>query len=349
MKRTGQEGDKSITATMKDVARLAGVSVSTVSRVINDTVPVEPETRERVLSAIRDTDFRPNLLARGLRSKSGNLIGLLVPDILNESFALMSKYAEEFAERAGFALIIGNTNNDPDKEERFIRDLVRRHVDGIIFSRVSDESRILQIIKESRIPSVIIDRSLEQEDVPTVVMDNHSAGVMAAEHLLSLGHRRFACITGPMNIAIVRERFLGFQETVNRRGASIPESCVYEGNFKYEAGSRAIEQLGRQKEKFTALWAHNDLMALGALNELQRQGKRVPEEVSLVGLDNISISKMVAPALTTIGQPFREMCGSAVDIILRIRRGEKIPQLRVTLAPELFFRGTSGTAPAVST
>jgi len=347
MKRSGEAGDKSVTATVKDVARLARVSVSTVSRVINNTVPVEPETRERVLSAIRDMDFRPNLLARGLRSKSGNLIGLLVPDILNESFALMSKYAEEYAERAGFALIIGNTNNDPDKEERFIRDLVRRHVDGIVFSRVSDKSRILQIIEESKIPFVIIDRSLEQEDVPTVVMDNYGAGVTAAEHLLSLGHRRFACITGPMNIAIVRERFLGFRETVGLRGGSLPDSRVYEGNFKYEAGARAVEHLAR--DQFTALWAHNDLMALGALNELQRQGKRVPEDVSLVGLDNISIAKMVVPPLTTIGQPFREMCESAVDIILRIRRGEKIPQLRVTLSPELFVRGTSGPAPTSAT
>lgn len=330
---------------MKDVARLAGVSVSTVSRVINETVPVEPETRRRVLSAIRDTDFRPNLLARGLRAKSGYHIGLLVPDILNESFALMSKYAEEGAEEAGFTLIIGNTNNDPDKEERFIRNLVRRHVDGIIFSRVSDKSRSLRLIEESRIPFVVIDRSLEQEDVPTVVMDNYAAGVIAAEHLLSLGHRRFACITGPLNIAIVRERFLGFTESVRRGGGTLTAGCIYEGDFKYEAGVRAIEVLEGRGEDFTALWAHNDLMALGALNELARRGHAVPKGISIVGLDNISIAKMVEPPLTTVAQPFRAMSRAAVSLLLRLRGGEEIENHRVTLAPELFVRGSTCRAP----
>ncbi len=326
---------------MKDVARLAGVSVSTVSRVINNTLPVEDETRVRVEDAVRKINFRPNLLARGLRSKSGNLIGLIVPEIVHESFAFFVNFAEASAERHGFNLIIGNTNNDPDKEELFVRNFIRRHVDGVIFSRVSDQSRIFRIIEESQVPFVIIDRSMQREDVPTVVMDNYGAGVMAAEHLVDLGHEEVACITGPMNIAIVRERFSGFRDTVLAKGGRLHDSHVLEGDFKFDGGKRAATTLLERRSEFSAIWAQNDLMAIGAMHEFVRHGVKVPEQMSILGLDNVTASWMVSPALTTIAQPFAAMCESAVEMILRLRAKETITEWRVTHAPELVVRETT--------
>jgi LacI family transcriptional regulator len=326
---------------MKDVAKLAGVSVSTVSRVINSSIPVVDETRMRVENAIRKTNFRPDLLARGLRSKSGNLIGLIVPEIVHESFALFVNFAEKSAERHGFNLVIGNTDNDPDKEELFVRNFIRRHVDGVIFSRVSDQSRIFRIIEESQVPFVIIDRSMKREDVPTVVMDNYGAGVMAANHLLDLGHEDLACITGPINIAIVRERFSGFRNTILARGAKLSDSCVYEGDFKFEGGKRAATHLLANRDSFTGVWAQNDLMAIGAMNEFLRRRVTIPRDVSIVGLDNVPVSWIVFPMLTTIAQPFAEMCESAVEMILRIRAKEPMGEWRVTHSPRMVIRETT--------
>ncbi len=328
-------------SSMKDVARLSGVSTSTVSRVINGSFPVDEDTRIKVEKAIRQINFKPNLMARGLRMKSANLIGIVVPELQHETFTSFIKFTEESAEAQGYNLVIGSTNTDPDTEERFIENLVRRNIDGIIFSRVSDKSRVLNLIDRTQIPAVIIDRSLEREDIPAVVMDNHGAGVMAAEHLLSLGHRRFACITGPADIAIDRERLSGFRETVLGQGGRLDDKCVFEGNFKFESGGRGADYLVDSGADFTALWAQNDYMAIGAMNQLIARGLRVPGDVSIVGLDNIEHSWMIKPALTTIAQPFQKMCENAVDLIIRMSHKEKLEKVRIVLAPELVIRETT--------
>jgi DNA-binding LacI/PurR family transcriptional regulator len=328
-------------ASMKDVARLAGVSTSTVSRVFNGSLPVDEETRAKVEKAIRQINFKPNLVARGLRLKSANLIGIVVPELQHETFTSFIKFTEESAEAQGYNLVIGSTNTNPDTEERFIDNLIRRNIDGIIFSRVSDKSRVLKLIDSTQIPAVIIDRSLEREDIPSVVMDNYGAGRMAAEHLLSLGHERFACICGPLDISINRERLAGFGETIAGRGGVLEDRLVFEGDFKFESGGRGVDALLETGADFTALWAQNDYMAIGAMNRLIALGVPVPARVSLMGLDNIEHSWMIKPALTTIAQPFRKMCASAVDLIIRMSRKEKLELTRIVLAPELLVRETT--------
>jgi LacI family transcriptional regulator len=326
---------------LKDVARLAGVSTSTVSRAMNGNIPVSEETRRRVEQAVQDINYKPNLVARGLRIKSTKLLGLVVPEMQNETFISFIRFTEEAAEAKGYNLIIGSTNSDPDREERFIENLIRRNIDGIIFSRVSDKSHVLKILEKTTIPVVIIDRRLEREDIPSVVMDNYASGKMAAEHLLSLGHRHFACITGPLDIAINRDRLAGFKETVVASGAFLEDKCIFEGNFKFESGEKGIAYLLDTGARFTALWAQNDYMAMGILNYLSRHGIPVPEAISLVGLDNIQQSWMMRPALTTIAQPFRDMCREAVDIIIKRPHEDKKEKIRVTLEPELIVRETT--------
>jgi len=328
---------------MKDVAILAGVSTSTVSRVINNSMPVDDETRTKVERAIRATNFKPSLMARGLRLKSANLIGIVVPELQHETFTSFIKFTEQSAEARGFNLVIGSTNSNLDTEERFIVNLIRRNIDGIIFSRVSDNSQALKLIDRSQIPIVIIDRSLEREDIPSVVMDNFGAGAMAAQHLLSLGHRRFACITGPMDISINRDRLRGFRETILAHGGVLDDKCVFEGNFKFESGGRGVDYLVDTRADFSALWVQNDYMAIGAMNRFKTRGISIPGDVSIIGLDNIEHAWMIQPALTTIAQPFQKMCESAVDIITRMSRKESIEATRTVLSPELIVRDTTAS------
>lgn len=335
-------------ASMKDVARLSGVSVSTVSRVINNSLPVDDETRRRVETAIEKVNYTPNLLARGLRMRSGHLIGLVIPDLSNQTFSRLIDYGQESAQRRGYDVIVGITNNDAEAEERFIQGLLDRNVDGVIFSRVSDRSHVLRMMNRRGVPFVVLDRSLERERVPTVVLDNERAGEMAAEHLLSLGHREMACITGPLDIAIVRDRFSSFRETVLKAGANLPQYALFEGDFSYRSGEQGVRELLSSGTRFSALWALNDYMAVGALNALRAEGVRVPEDVSLMGLDNVDCSWMSRPQLTTIEQPFRRMCEEAVHILVALKAGESSASERVTVEPALVVRGTTtkaGSAP----
>jgi LacI family transcriptional regulator len=331
-------------ASLKDVARLAGVSASTVSRVINSSIPVAEDTRDKVEKAIKAINFKPNLVARGLRIKSGNLIGIVVPELQHETFTSFIKFTEESAESKGYNIVIGSTNSNPETEERLIENLIRRNIDGIIFSRVSDQSHVLKILERTQIPAVIIDRTLEREDIPAVVMDNYASGAMAAEHLLSLGHKAFACITGPLNIAINRDRLAGFRDTVMRGEGSIEDNCLFEGNFKFESGKRGVDFLLDTGRKFTALWAQNDYMAIGAMNRLAERGISIPSDLSIIGLDNIEYSWMMRPALTTIEQPFRDMCKNAVDLVIRMSHKEKISKMKIVLSPSLVVRETTARA-----
>jgi len=328
-------------ASMKDVAKLARVSVSTVSRVINKTVPVDEKTRTQVEKAIRKLQFKPNLLASGLRSKSGRVIGLAVPEILHPSFNAIIKYVEESVRSEGLQVILGNTHNDIGIEADFIESLVRRHVDGIIFSRVSDESRILHVVNKNRIPVVVLDRALDSEDIPTVVLDNYRAGVLAAEHLLGLGHRTIACISGSSNILLSRERLQGFRDTLLAAGIGLGAERVHEGNFGYDTGIEAVRRFIAIGLEMTAIWAQSDLIAFGAMAELERAGRRVPEDISVMGLDDIEFARISVPALTTVKQPFEVMCRKAVELIMLQSRNEELPSKRVVLAPELVVRSTT--------
>lgn len=332
-------------ASMKDVAKMADVSISTVSRVISGTTPVDPKTRKRVEQAIETTGFKPNLIARGLRVKSASLVGMLVPEIRTTSFSILIEYVEAAVESLGYNLILSGTGGDPDREKRFFENLIRRHIDGVIISLVSDHSHLMSLIKKADVPVVIIDRPFQHDTFPTVVMDNNLAGQMAAEHLLSLGHKRFACITGGSDIGIARDRLDGFRNTLADAGILLENKAVVDGNFQYESGYRCVDALLENGASFTALWAQNDIMAIGALNRLREHGISVPGDISIMGVDNVDDSWMARPAMTTIAQPYKKIAEAAADLLYRINQGESITKKRLTLLPELVVRDSTGTAP----
>ncbi len=329
-------------ASMKDVARLSDVSISTVSRVISGTIPVDEQTRQRVERAIESTGYKPNLIARGLRVKSTNLVGMLVPEIKTTSFATLIEHVENCAEALGYNLILGGTGGDPDREERFFENLIRRHIDGIIISLVSDRSHLMRIIDRTEVPVVIVDRPLDNYELPTVVLDNYKAGVMAAEHLLSLGHERLACITGARDITIARERTDGFRDSLIAAGKYFAEQNIVEGHFDYESGRNGIDLLLDRGADFTALWAQNDLMAIGALNRLRECGISVPGDISVMGLDNVEDSWMARPALTTVAQPYQKIADSAVRLLLSLSENTEVEERRIYHQPELVVRDSTG-------
>ena len=331
-------------SSMKDVAKLAGVSSSTVSRVISQKIPVDEQTEKRVREAIRKLNYRPNLLAKGLRLRSGHFIGLVVPEFIPlHAFANIIKYTEESAARHEFNLILGNHHDNADTEERFIDSLIRRSVDGIIFSRVSDESRVLKILHERNIPIVVIDRILEDESIPSVVLNNYRAGELAAEHFVSLGHRHIACISGPFNIALCRERIKGFRHVLQKNHLTLDNELIFEGDFKLETGMRGTASILRNHKEVTAIWAQNDLMAAGVIKEISREGLRVPRDVSVLGMDDVSLASILTPELTTIKQPFQAMCEKAVEMIVLQKDSAVLAERKVVFEPTLVVRET--TAP----
>ena len=238
-----------------------------------------------------------------------------------------------------------NSHADPELEETLFKSLLSREINGVMLTRVSDESRIVNRIVKRNIPLVVIDRAFEHENVSNVVLNNYRAGCMAAEHLADLGHRQIACITGPMNISLSRERLKGFQGTLAEKGISLPPSHLHEGNFLYPTGIRGVQALHERGASCTALWAMNDLMAFGAMRALHERGVKVPDEVSVLGMDDLEIAEMVSPPLTTIHYPIKELVERAVELLISQINSSEVRAETVVLEPSMTIRRSTMRSP----
>lgn len=302
-------------ASMRDVAEMAGVSISTVSRVVSGHINVESTTRARVIDVIEATGYRPNLNARSLRSRSGRLVGLALPKIVHDTFSTIIHFAEIEANKMGYGLIVGNTRDDPVREQEFIHDLLARNVDAIIFSRVSDASQLPNRVQERGLPIVVIDRGIEHESIPSIETDNAGAGSLVARMFIKGGHRSVATVTGPQNVWLVRERDRGFSGALEQAGIELPPTHRIESDFEYSGGVRAGQELLELDPIPTAVWSQSDMMAVGIIQVLTAAGFNVPGDISVVGMDNGPIARMVNPTLTTVVQCFEEFCRRAFMII----------------------------------
>ncbi|HHF09317.1 MAG TPA: LacI family transcriptional regulator [Candidatus Atribacteria bacterium] len=327
---------------IKDVAKLAGVSIATVSRVINNSGRVSPEKRSRVMEAIEKLNYQPNLLARGLRQQKTRLVGCLVPDVENLVFARLAKYLEKFLSLCGYSVILCNTNNDKNKERDYLFVLVQRKVDGIIFSRVSDESILFMSSYLKRIPYVVLDRTLETEFAPTVKLDNFLGGFLAAQHLVEMGHRRLACITGPLKIGLCRERLEGFREGLRRAGIDLHNEYIFESNFRIDGGREAALKMLSASSLPTAVFTHNDMMAFGVIQVFRSKGLNIPGDISVVGFDNVPMCEVISPPLTTVAQPFEEIARLGVEMLDSLIKGKEIDKRTVVVKP--YFVARSSTA-----
>ncbi|HET6413266.1 MAG TPA: LacI family DNA-binding transcriptional regulator [Anaeromyxobacter sp.] len=325
-------------ASIREVARMAGVSTATVSRVVTGAAFVEKGTQEKVLEAIRVLNYVPNLLAKGLKSRSGGFIGLVLTEISHEYFSAVISYIEDAVSARGYTLILANAKGqDRTGETEVLHKLLGREVDGIILMTPSLAPEMLQALRRGARPVVAFDCYHDAADTHRVLLDEYRAGRLAADHLADLGHRDLYCITGPRQGHISGERLRGFREGLVARGIELGEERVFPGDFEYQSGLEAARRILRGRQRVTAVWAQNDVMALAAMAELQRAGRSIPGDHSVLGMDDVPLADFSHPRLSTIRQPLKDMCRKAVHLLIKLREGGRASR-KVFFEPTLLVR-----------
>jgi len=329
---------------LRDVAKQAGVSPMTVSRVINNAVSVRQETRERVEKVIASLGYIPNRLAQGLISQRTGTIGLIIPDVANPFFALVLRAAEITARREGYRLLVCNTEGDVGLERDYIHNLISHQVDGLIIAPVGDRSRsgLLPLIRR-KYPLVLLDRSAEGIECDLVQGDSLGGAQRLVQHLIALGHRRIAMILGPDDVSTTRERYAGYCEALNTAGLPLDRDLIAETTVDLPGGYRAMQQILRLDERPSAIFAVNNMTALGAMQALREQGLSVPESVGLVCFDDVEHLAILAPFMTVVDQPAEAFGSMAAQMVLEriARRANEKPRL-VRLPTKLIVRVSCG-------
>ena len=325
-------------ATIREVAESAGVSYATVSHVINNTRLVSPETRERVLAAMDALNYRPNALARSLRQGKTNTLGLVLPDSANPFFAEISRSIEDEAFKKGYSVFLCNTELDTQRELFYVDVLSKKQVDGIVFVAAGDQADSLEFLVGRNMPVVMIDREVPSVEVDAVLTDNQLGGYLATRHLLELGHQRIACISGPSSITPSAERMIGYRKALEEAGLPYDEKLILRGDYHAQSGMEITHSILKMNPRPTAIFALNDLMALGALRAAAEDGCTVPGDLAVVGYDDLEIARFTNPPLTTIAQPKKEIGVKAIELLVdRISRKDRSPT-RLVLPPELIVR-----------
>ncbi len=329
--------------TIRDVANKAGVSTTTVSHVVNETRFVEETTRIRVQEVIQELGYKVNVAARSLRAGKTQTLGLVIPDASNLFFAEFSRKIEDFGFKAGYNVIICNTDNKSDKESAYLEALVSKQVDGVIFISSGGDVNHLRTLAENEIPVVIADRELPMDLADVVLLDNEQAGFDITNHLLTLNHREIACITGPSNFSPSRQRLTGFVRAHKEWGVSYHPELITFGKFSLTSGFTSFDQIWQQDLKPTALFVFSDMMAIGAMKNAHSKGVRVPEDLSVVGFDNIELASACVPSLTTYEQPVEAMAETIVDLMLDRIKNKSMRARKVMFRGSLIIRESTGS------
>lgn len=332
--------------TIYDVARLAGVSTATVSRALNDTGQIAPATRGSIKAAVAQLGYRPNRIARSLATRSTQTIALLLPDITNPLYGELVRGVQELALEHEYTTLLCTTDGDPEREERYLDLLRAKQVDGaLVDGLVTTADRIGRFVRDG-FPIVCLDRDVTSGEVPVVQVDNRRGAFLATEHLLGLGHRRIAHVRGPA-AGIADERLGGYREAHAAAGVAVAPELVADGGWTSDDGFGAVRRLLDARSGFTAVFAANDLAALGVLAALAQAGLRVPDDVSVVGFDDLRLVEYACPPLTTVRQPADEIARRATEILLQAVRGGEHGGGRHLFEPRLVVRASAAPPPAV--
>ncbi len=334
-------------ATIRDVAEMAGVSVASVSRVVNNSRGVQSETRQRVEKAARELGYVPNEAARSLKLARSNLLACVIPDVTNPFFPELVRGIEDIASAEGYGTLLCNTDNNSQKEADYLSLLARHRIDGLLLIPSRDEQPPpgLTRLLDQGSPVVVIDRFLEGFDGDSIAVDNRRGGVLAAEHLIELGHRRIAIINRLPDTSTSRLRQEAYEETLESAGL-LNRSLVKLGSYTFDFGrDMARRLLSADGDPPTAILAGSDVLAIAALQVAHELGLRVPQDVSIIGFDRIAMSQLMSPPLTTVEQPTYDMARLAADLLLKRARGERAgPGRRRILQPTLHI-GASTDSP----
>jgi len=329
--------------TIKHVAQRAGVSVATVSRVIRNRGYVREKTRRKVLAAVRELDYHPNVIARSMVTKSTQTIGLVMTDIVNPFFAELARGVESVAWSDGYTLILANTDEDVRREQAIVNTLVEKQVDGLIIVPASSrQAPHLFEIFHQQMPMVLVDRGVENLPVDTIMVDNEYAAYQAVSHLIGLGHRDIGMIMDNLDITTIAERLAGYRRALMEHGLTVSEEriqcCQYTLQSAYEITFKMLQGSPRP----TALFTASNFMTLGTIKAILDLGLKIPEDIALVGFDDLEWNRLFYPQLTAVAQPVFELGRVAAQRLLSRLKGEQSPPQEIRLKTTFIVRHSCG-------
>ncbi len=335
-------------ASIYDVARESGVSVFTVSAVVNNKSHVGKALREKVEAAIRKLNYRPNLIARSLAKQRTHTIGMIVPDIGNPFFPSVVRGTEDAAQRHGYNLLLCNSDDSLEKEEKAIELLLSKRVDGILLTKAAEDFHpsIRQMIKQVNIPFVLVMRTYPKLTRDAVITDDYHGAYEAVSHLARAGRKRIALISGPLKVSNAKERWQGFVDALKAEGLPFEQDLVIEGDYRMESGYRAGHSLFSRRPD--GIYVANYLMTVGLLKAAEEMGLRCPEDFGLVSFDDYPWLGIFRPRLTTVELPKHQLGSEAAELLIRRITGDTSKPVLIKLQPELRIRESCGFALHVS-
>lgn len=333
-----------MTVTIYDVAREAGVSMATVSRVVNNNPNVKPQTRKKVFEAIERLGYRPNAVARGLASKKTTTVGVVIPDISNSIFSEVARGIEDIANMYHYNIILCNADKRKEKEIRVINTLLEKQVDGLLFMGGVITEEHMEAFNTSSVPVVLCATADEKHTIPSVDIDHEKAAYDAVNVLIQNGHRKIAMISGTLqDPANGFARYQGYKKALEEAGIPLREDYVRIGNYRYESGIEMTKFFLELEDRPTAIFTATDEMAIGAIHTLQDSGLKVPDDMSVISVDNIRMASMVRPQLTTVAQPMYDIGAVAMRLLTKLMNKESkesLEQAHVILPHEVIYRNS---------
>lgn len=326
-----------MTVSIKDVAKLAGVSVATVSRVLNKNTNVKEETARKVLDVIKKTGYQPNAIARSLKIKNTRSIGIMIPDISSHYFPEVVRGIEDIANKNNYNVILCNTDLDRDKEKQYLDILVEKQVDGIIYMSNTITNELAN--KFEKIDTEVVLISTDHSNITSITIDNVKAAYDAVKYIISKGYKDIAFIGGSMtdpNAGL--PRYNGYIKALCEAGISINKDFILEGNYRFESGYKCTKKLLSLEKKPQAIFSASDEMAIGVIRAVKELGYSIPDDLAVVGFDNIDMAKMVYPSLTTISQPLYDMGVIGMKLLTKKINKEKIDKNKIILQHKLIER-----------
>lgn len=332
-----------VRVTQKVIAKMAGVSVNTVSRALNNKPDVNAETKHRILKIVKEMGYTPNLVARSLKTGETRTIGVIVSDITNPFFSLVIHGIEDKVQKKGYSIILCNANENYVREEKAMKLLVQKRVDGILVTPVEKKTRDIFYLQEMKVPFVLVARHLKIPDLSYVVADDVLGGFLATEHLIKKGHRKIMYVAGPSHVTTVQERLNGYKKALAQYGIRFEEELVRFTNAKSEDGYRVMKDVLSKRLDFTAIGVFNDYLALGMMKAVRERGLRIPDDVAIVGYDDIEFASLAVVPLSSVRIPKYELGYKAAEILLNQLSKKHIrsePQ-QIAIEPKLVIRSST--------
>lgn len=327
--------------TMKDIAERVGVSKTTISMVINKKdSSISEETKKKIYDAIKETGYIPNSLARGLNTNKSGTIAVIIPDISNPFFSELSRAIEDTANKLGYNMILCNSDNNSEKENRYVQLLISKLIDGVILIPGKDSSESAKLLELNGVPFVFVDRYIEEfEECPGIFFNNKQGIKYGIEYLYKKGKRKIALVSGPKDIIVNKKRIDGYKEIMQKYNI-YDESLIFQSEFTLEGGINITNNIIDTKKDIDAIFYSNDIMAIGGMKALKRRKYKIPNDIAIMGFDGIKLSKMVEPELTTIEQPIYNMGKEACKLVVDIINEKEIKNNHIYFEPEIISGGT---------